>query len=98
RTRIPFGLIVTIQLNRTVMAETQRHQGTKTPRKPAPNNLGCRLSWCLCALVSLCLMRKLEKVLIRKSGREDLNLRPPAPKAGALARLRYAPNFGTLPS
>jgi hypothetical protein len=27
------------------------------------------------------------------SGREDLNLRPPAPKAGALARLRYAPNF-----
>ena len=26
-----------------------------------------------------------------KSGREDLNLRPPAPKAGALARLRYAP-------
>ena len=27
------------------------------------------------------------------SGREDSNLRPPAPKAGALARLRYAPNF-----
>ena len=26
------------------------------------------------------------------SGREDLNLRPPAPKAGTLARLRYAPN------
>ena len=26
------------------------------------------------------------------SGREDLNLRPPAPKAGALTRLRYAPN------
>ena len=26
------------------------------------------------------------------SGREDSNLRPPAPKAGALARLRYAPN------
>ncbi len=25
------------------------------------------------------------------SGREDLNLRPPAPKAGALTRLRYAP-------
>ena len=25
------------------------------------------------------------------SGREDLNLRPPAPKAGALASLRYAP-------
>ena len=25
------------------------------------------------------------------SGREDSNLRPPAPKAGALARLRYAP-------
>ena len=29
--------------------------------------------------------------VLRKSGREDLNLRPPAPKAGALARLRYAP-------
>ena len=27
----------------------------------------------------------------RKSGREDSNLRPPAPKAGALAKLRYAP-------
>ena len=27
------------------------------------------------------------------SGREDSNLRPPAPKAGALARLRYAPNY-----
>ncbi len=27
------------------------------------------------------------------SGREDLNLRPPAPKAGALTRLRYAPNI-----
>ena len=29
--------------------------------------------------------------MIYKSGREDLNLRPPAPKAGALARLSYAP-------
>ena len=28
-----------------------------------------------------------------KSGREDSNLRPPAPKAGALARLRYAPSL-----
>ncbi len=27
------------------------------------------------------------------SGREDLNLRPPAPKAGALAKLRYAPQL-----
>ena len=27
-----------------------------------------------------------------KSGREDSNLRPPAPKAGALTRLRHAPN------
>ena len=26
-----------------------------------------------------------------KSGREDLNLRPPAPEAGALTGLRYAP-------
>ncbi len=26
-----------------------------------------------------------------QSGREDLNLRPPAPKAGALAKLSYAP-------
>jgi hypothetical protein len=25
------------------------------------------------------------------SGRQDSNLRPPAPKAGALTRLRYAP-------
>ena len=28
-----------------------------------------------------------------ESGRKDSNLRPPAPKAGALARLRYAPIF-----
>ena len=27
------------------------------------------------------------------SGREDLNFRPPAPKAGALARLRHAPIY-----
>src|SRR5258708_23894115 len=33
------------------------------------------------------------KLLIRKwSGRKDLNLRPPGPEPGALARLRYAPN------
>ena len=30
---------------------------------------------------------------LQKSGREDLNLRPPAPKAGALARLSYAPKY-----
>jgi hypothetical protein len=28
------------------------------------------------------------------SGRRDSNSRPPAPKAGALARLRYVPNQG----
>ena len=28
---------------------------------------------------------------IRKSGREDLNLRPPDPQSGALTKLRYAP-------
>jgi hypothetical protein len=27
------------------------------------------------------------------SGRQDSNLRPPAPKAGALTGLRYAPNL-----
>ena len=32
-----------------------------------------------------------------KSGREDSNLRPPAPKAGALARLRHAPIPVALP-
>ena len=31
------------------------------------------------------------KPFFKWSGREDLNLRPPAPKAGALARLRHAP-------
>ena len=31
------------------------------------------------------------KSLILWSGRQDSNLRPPAPKAGALTRLRYAP-------
>jgi hypothetical protein len=34
---------------------------------------------------------QLLKMLSKKSGREDSNLRPPAPKAGALTRLRYAP-------
>src|SRR6202051_4366026 len=29
------------------------------------------------------------------SGREDLNLRPPGPEPGALARLRYAPTTRT---
>lgn len=27
------------------------------------------------------------------SGRQDSNLRPPAPKAGAITGLRYAPKF-----
>ena len=27
----------------------------------------------------------------KKSGRQDLNLRPPGPKPGALAKLSYAP-------
>src|SRR5947209_8302224 len=32
------------------------------------------------------------------SGREDSNLRPPAPKAGALTRLRYTPTIATVAS
>ena len=32
----------------------------------------------------------------RESGRADLNRRPPAPKAGALAGLRHSP-FGSAP-
>ena len=31
------------------------------------------------------------------SGRQDSNLRPPAPKAGALTGLRYAPNVFQQP-
>ena len=31
------------------------------------------------------------KVFSKESGRHDLNVRPPAPKAGALAKLSYAP-------
>ncbi len=31
--------------------------------------------------------------LLYWSGRADLNRRPPAPKAGALTRLRYVPNL-----
>ena len=41
----------------------------------------------------------LRKVQIREgkrwSGRKDLNLRPPGPEPGALARLRYAPNLSS---
>ena len=36
--------------------------------------------------------------LIVQSGREDLNLRPPAPEAGALTGLRYAPNTLVVPT
>src|SRR6266404_7127042 len=40
--------------------------------------------------------------MIRKekkwSGRKDLNLRPPGPEPGALARLRYAPNDTLRPA
>src|SRR5260221_12152566 len=32
------------------------------------------------------------------SGRKDLNLRPPGPEPGALARLRYAPNDTLRPA
>ena len=34
--------------------------------------------------------------LIRMSGWKDSNLRPPAPKAGALTGLRYAPNLAVI--
>ena len=41
--------------------------------------------------------KMLRKVQIREgkkwSGRKDLNLRPPGPEPGALARLRYAPTM-----
>src|ERR1700675_4203844 len=37
-------------------------------------------------------MRDLRPVL-KWSGRKDLNLRPPGPEPGALARLRYAPTI-----
>ena len=30
------------------------------------------------------------------SGRRDLNPRPPAPKAGALTKLRYSPSFSRV--
>ncbi len=33
-----------------------------------------------------------ETVAISKSGHQDSNLGPPAPKAGTLTELRYAPN------
>ena len=33
------------------------------------------------------------RLFIFKSGRSDSNTRPPAPKAGALTGLRYAPNI-----
>ena len=35
--------------------------------------------------------RPIELSILYKSGRPDLNRGPPAPKAGALAGLRYAP-------
>ncbi len=34
---------------------------------------------------------KLHKPFVIRSGRQDSNLRPPAPKAGAITGLRYAP-------
>src|SRR5579859_1041499 len=37
--------------------------------------------------------RFLEGAAEKWSGRMDLNHRPPGPEPGALARLRYAPNF-----
>ena len=44
---------------------------------------------------SLCPYTRLEGVVLTISGRVDSNHRPPAPKAGALTRLRYAPNCFT---
>ncbi len=46
-----------------------------------------------CSTIELHPLRK----TVLWSGREDLNLRPPAPKAGALAKLRYAPLQVPLP-
>ncbi len=41
--------------------------------------------------IILLLVKVVLTIVVGWSGREDLNLRPPAPKAGALAKLRYAP-------
>jgi hypothetical protein len=41
---------------------------------------------------SLKTIKALKRAFI-PSGRQDSNLRSPAPKAGALTGLRYAPNF-----
>ena len=35
-------------------------------------------------------------MFFKESGRHDLNVRPPAPKAGALAKLSYAPRLWCL--
>src|SRR6185503_18582537 len=37
------------------------------------------------------------ELLAQKSGREDLNLRPPGPEPGALTGLRYAPKSRHAP-
>ena len=36
---------------------------------------------------------QLIKIWYQLSGRQDSNLRPPAPKAGAIAGLRYIPKY-----
>src|SRR5579859_7740892 len=43
--------------------------------------LGAQWTFAFCKLL----------ILTKWSGRKDLNLRPPGPEPGALARLRYAP-------
>ena len=40
--------------------------------------------------------RRRAMFLLRESGREDLNLRPPGPEPGALTGLRYAPRLRKL--
>jgi hypothetical protein len=41
----------------------------------------------------IAMLNILLELLTSLSGRQDSNLRPPAPKAGALTGLRYAPNL-----
>ena len=52
-------------------------------RKPAGSSTTSTLNFLRSALYSW--------PVARNSGRHDLNVRPPAPKAGALAKLSYAP-------
>ena len=89
------------QCRTTATAESRKERGDR--RRAAARAVSFYAGWLCCLFYSLLSSVLLLYHFVRQrrtnwSGREDLNLRPLAPHASALAKLSYAPTFRVRPT